>query len=372
MLEVGGDVGAGQGLGTLPAGAGEQAAALGEQGVEVDLGAGVGVAGVGHRPPGVRDVVQAERRRPLAGPVAPQPAVGLEAVPRQQVVTLVGDQVHGVSGTVRDVTSGKPKHRFEITAKVVILAGGSMANPVIWKNSGLPDPHGVVGRHLTNHPGIGITSVFPGCTDIGISVPQGFESSDLRSERMMFETLGMPPEVAAVRMPGWGGTYKDLMSRYHNMAMWGVMVRARGEGYVAKGLGSSPKIVYHLHDDDLRLMARALRLITEVAFEAGAEYVIPGVRGVPKVLRTLKEADALRSHPLLPRDMMMIGNHPLGTMRMGDDPSISVVDANAEAHLVKNLHVMDGSIFPTNLGVNPMWSIMAFADYNANKLLTRY
>lgn len=287
-------------------------------------------------------------------------------------VLVRGDDVRGVTGTIRDPKSGKKKLRFEISAKVVVLAAGVMANPVLWKRSGLPDPHEVVGKHLSNHPGIGITSIFSGGTDIGISVPQGFESSELRSERMMFETLGMPPEVAAVRMPGWGGMYKDLMSRYHNMAMWGVMVRAKGEGRVATGFGSSPRIFYRLHDDDLELMKRALRLVTEVAFEAGAEYVVPGVRGVPKVIRTLKEADQLLSHPLHPTDMMMIGNHPLGTMRMADEPSISVVDANCESHFVKNLHVIDASIFPTNLGVNPMWSIMAFADYNAHKLLQRY
>ena len=34
---------------------------------------------------------------------------------------------------------------------MVVLAGGSVESPRLYRNSGLPDPHDVVGRYLTTH-----------------------------------------------------------------------------------------------------------------------------------------------------------------------------------------------------------------------------
>ena len=53
--------------------------------------------------------------------------------------------------------------------------------------------------------------------------------------------------------------------------------------------------------------------------------------------------------------------HPLGTARAGADPARSVVDPHLEVHGVHGLHVADGSVVPSSLGVNPQITIMALA-----------
>ena len=53
--------------------------------------------------------------------------------------------------------------------------------------------------------------------------------------------------------------------------------------------------------------------------------------------------------------------HQMGTCRMGNDPSRSVVDRYCRAHDVDNLYVIDGSVFPTSSGANPTLTIMANA-----------
>jgi choline dehydrogenase-like flavoprotein len=53
--------------------------------------------------------------------------------------------------------------------------------------------------------------------------------------------------------------------------------------------------------------------------------------------------------------------HQHGTARMGDDPETSVLDKWCRAHDVDNLYVLDGSSFPTSMGVNPSLTIMANA-----------
>ncbi len=53
--------------------------------------------------------------------------------------------------------------------------------------------------------------------------------------------------------------------------------------------------------------------------------------------------------------------HQNGTLRFGDDPTISVLDRNCKAHDLDNLYVVDGSFFPSSSAVNPALTIMANA-----------
>ena len=55
------------------------------------------------------------------------------------------------------------------------------------------------------------------------------------------------------------------------------------------------------------------------------------------------------------------GWHQMGTCRMGDDPVTSVVNGWGRSHDVKNLFIVDGSIFPTAGAVNPTSTIQAMA-----------
>ncbi len=53
--------------------------------------------------------------------------------------------------------------------------------------------------------------------------------------------------------------------------------------------------------------------------------------------------------------------HELGGSRMGNDPGTSVVNANCQAHEVKNLFVADGGPFVSQADKNPTWTILALA-----------
>jgi choline dehydrogenase-like flavoprotein len=62
------------------------------------------------------------------------------------------------------------------------------------------------------------------------------------------------------------------------------------------------------------------------------------------------------------------GWHLLGTARMGEDPKTSVVNHWGRSHDVKNLFIVDGSIFVTSGGVNPTSTIQALALYIADTM----
>jgi choline dehydrogenase-like flavoprotein len=53
--------------------------------------------------------------------------------------------------------------------------------------------------------------------------------------------------------------------------------------------------------------------------------------------------------------------HELGCVQMGSDPKSSVLNANCQAHDVKNLFVADGGPFVSQADKNPTWTILALA-----------
>lgn len=63
--------------------------------------------------------------------------------------------------------------------------------------------------------------------------------------------------------------------------------------------------------------------------------------------------------------------HPLGGCPMSDDPATGVVDDHGKVHGYDGLYVLDGSIVPTSLGVNPSKTIAALAERGAEHLAAR-
>jgi choline dehydrogenase-like flavoprotein len=61
-------------------------------------------------------------------------------------------------------------------------------------------------------------------------------------------------------------------------------------------------------------------------------------------------------------------SHLFGTARMSVRPDDGVIGTDFKVHGSENLYVVDSSLFPTNLGVNPQLSIMALARIAAERM----
>jgi choline dehydrogenase-like flavoprotein len=61
----------------------------------------------------------------------------------------------------------------------------------------------------------------------------------------------------------------------------------------------------------------------------------------------------------------------MGGCAMGRDPDRSVVDARLKMHGMDNIWVVDGSVFPTSLGVNPQETIFGIAHWAAEQIATQ-
>jgi choline dehydrogenase-like flavoprotein len=63
--------------------------------------------------------------------------------------------------------------------------------------------------------------------------------------------------------------------------------------------------------------------------------------------------------------------HEIGVTRMGQDAKTSVVNANCQAHDVKNVFVADGGPFVSQPDKNPTWTILALAWRTSDYILAQ-
>ena len=291
-----------------------------------------------------------------------------------QRVLSEGNRVVGVEGQVVEPITGRPSHRFRVDADIVVLAAGCMATPVLLQHSGnLANRSGEVGRNLQFHPGVAVAGVFPELVNPQFGATQGYQSVAFLEEGFKLETLWAPAPVLAVRTPGSGRELQDRFAEMSRLAVWDAIITAdQSVGTVkARPRSMDPDLRWNLHPDDVETMTRALWILAEIFFAAGAEKIMTGVRGIAEEMFSLEEAEPLRTETFSPNAMATGGNHVFCTTRMHGDPARGVVDELGRCHDLDNLYIADTGIFPQCTSVNPMFTGMALAHRQAAHLLDR-
>jgi choline dehydrogenase-like flavoprotein len=249
----------------------------------------------------------------------------------------------------------------------VVLAASAVQSPCILQRSGI-GPRAHVGAHFRAHPGTGVIGVYEEPVRIWEGATQSYEVDHFRAQAgFKMETVGLPLELAGVRVPGFGAEFARRMAEFPHMAMWGVQVRAEAEGTV-RDAGDRARIAYTPLRGDMELFRRGVRALAELHFAAGATHLYPGVHGGPDILARGDDLSELDRLPLDPRAYGMIAAHVFGTCRMAKEARDGAVDPRFAVHGTQGLWVVDASIFPTNLGVNPQHTIMALAMLAAEQI----
>jgi choline dehydrogenase-like flavoprotein len=280
-------------------------------------------------------------------------------------VTHAGGRATGVVGVARDA-NGEPVAWVRIKAKVVVLSASAVGSAVLALQSGLPDPHAQIGKKLRIHPGAVVAGRFDRVLNSHYGIPQSYECTEHLSfeegsdARVWIVPAFAHPIGTAAALPGFGAAHMSAMRDYGKLAVLTAMVHDETEGRVAIDGDGRPKLTYKMTEADRRQMAKGLVACARLLLAAGAaEVTIPAIP--PVTVKTASELDALDTSFVRPHGVPITAVHPMGTLRMGDDPTTSVVGSNGEHHFVKGLFVADGSLFPTSLGGPPQISIYAFA-----------
>lgn len=269
-------------------------------------------------------------------------------------IDVVGGRARGVRGVLG---SGRA---FTVKADAVVVSAGALMTPVLLRRAGACGSSRALGKNLSIHPASKVMAVFDEPIDMASAIPQGYCVDEFSEEGIMLEGGSTPLDVTALAVPWVGRRYVEVLERFRNLAIFGLMIEDTSRGEVRPGRNGSPFITYLLNERDLRRMARGMSLLAQIFVAAGAARVMPFLPGAPEVW-TMEGARAIADLPLRAMDLEVTAYHALGTCRIGADPETSVCGPDHETHETAALYVVDGSSVPTPLGVNPQMTIMALA-----------
>lgn len=284
-------------------------------------------------------------------------------------VRIEGGRAVGVDGHTLD-GEARRRRRLRVRARRVVVAAGGVHSPALLQASGLGGLDSHVGRGLTLHPGCRVFARFAEPVRGWSGALQSAYSDRLFDRGVLLMSLFVPASVIAAQLPGVGAAHSELAAQVDRIAMFGSMVHDEGGGIVQRNpFGREPLLFYRWSAHDRRAMFLGLKEVAETFFEAGAKEVFLPVLGMGGL-----DADALArlDWDRLPTSRLECASqHPLGSCRMGPTASVSAVDPNGESWDVRELFVVDGSILPSSLGVNPQLTIMAMATRIAWQLRER-
>jgi choline dehydrogenase-like flavoprotein len=263
-------------------------------------------------------------------------------------------------------------------AEIVIIACNGIGTPRLLLNSaserfpnGLANSSGLVGKNLMFHPYALIRGFFDEKTDgyrgphIGTWSQEFYETDTsrgfVRGYTYQF-SRGLGPVATAIT-----GMTDDLIpwGKGHHAAYRRLFDRSAGMVVICEDLPEehntvtldpvlkdsngipAPKLNYTLSENSKRMLDHCVARGVDIMKAAGAHDIVTKA------------------------PMPYAGWHLMGTARMGDDPKRSVVNAWGRSHDVKNLFIVDGSLFVTSGGVNPTATIQALALYVADNIKTR-
>ena len=305
---------------------------------------------------------------------------GVELRTNSRVREILVDEGTGFATGV--LYHGPDGQVHEQRAEMVIMACNGVGTPRLLLNStsklfpeGLANRSGLVGKNLMFHPLTGVAGVFDepmkgheGPMACSILSQEFYESDPSRGFVRgygLHSGRSTTPMTFALGGYGidnpipWGEAHREIMdSQYEYLAGLTVVTEDLPEEHNCVTLDPdmtdsdgipAPKISYRLGDNTRAMLRHGEARACELLLAAGAKKVLG------------KSDDKV---------WWRAGWHQMGTCRMGHDPAKSVVNGWGRSHDVKNLFIVDGSIFVTAGAVNPTSTIQALALYIGDQIKT--
>ncbi|MGC2660176.1 MAG: GMC oxidoreductase [Bryobacteraceae bacterium] len=263
-----------------------------------------------------------------------------------------------------------------IHARNIILSAGALGSPSILLRSGVKNDQ--IGRGIVLHVSMPIMGLF----DRIIDALTGTEASvyvpdKLISDGYAFESMSDQPLYAALMSPGPPMHTFEMVKSYRHLAGFGVMLidTPSPDNRITLDQSGEPIINYVISEPDKVRFRHGVAEAVRMMLLAGAKKVfIPTTEDIlgdgvsPVVLTNPKQADFVeRNLHFIPNRTIVTSAHMQATDKMGSNPANSVVGRDFRVWGTTHLYVVDGSVFPTSIGANPMQSIYTFAKIFADR-----
>jgi hypothetical protein len=239
----------------------------------------------------------------------------------------------------------------------VVVAAGATETPPLLRRSGLGG-HPRLGCNLTLHPAVAVSGRFsePVVAWRGVLQSTAIEQFHERLG-VLVEATSTPPGMGSVVLPGVGAELLEEMRHTDQLATLGAMVADLPAGRVH---GKQRSLLsYSLTPRDALRLVRAIEIMGQVLFAAGATEVLTGLPTWPRVRDTRELAEAVAAAD--PKQMHVAAFHPVGSAAAGADPERFPVAEDGSLRGADRVWVADGSVLPTCPEVNPQVTIMAMS-----------
>jgi len=286
-----------------------------------------------------------------------------------------GRRVEGVEAALLDPETDRPTGvKVTVRSRAVAVCGGAINSPAFLLRSGL-DGQGNVGKRFFLHPVVIMSAVMPDRVEPWSGAPQAAYSRHFidRGPGKVGFILEVPPVmplIAATVFPGEGERHQAILEQ---LPFTQTTIAICEDGVLPDDVGGTVRlrdpterrvsIDYPLRPFHFEAFRTACKEMGRIQFAGGAREV-RSLHSVPvRISRVEDVGGALDRAPWEAGRVRVATAHQMGGCGMGRDPRTSVVDSQLRYHGMDNLFVVDGSVFPTSLGVNPQETIFGIARW---------
>ncbi len=290
-------------------------------------------------------------------PAAFEKGAALVSDARVEKLVFDGDRATGVFARTAEGA-------LDVKARAVVLACGTIETPLMLLDHRLGGRD--VGKHLALHPVLAVAGLYEDEDETYRSALIATYTDAFVGDGYLLElATGAPPSLAPI-VGGFGRHHKEIARGIGKASIAGAIIRDDGSlGRVRRGRGGAKVIDYALDSRTKEKVRRAMRTLLEIAFASGAKKVALPLT-IPFEPTSVDDLGKLDSLALGPADIAFFSYHPQGTARLG-----TVTDFDGAVRGVRDLYVMDASLFPTPVGVNTQEPVMGVATVLARRLAGR-
>ena len=270
-----------------------------------------------------------------------------------------------------------------IHSRTIILCAGALGSPAILLRSGVANDN--IGRGVVLHPSMPVIGKF----DSVINALDGTQASVYVGDRLVgrgyaLESMAAEPEYVGIMSPGTPEHTLSMIQSFRHLAGFGVMLvdTPNPDNRLTLDANGEPVIRYAICSADKVRFREGIKDAIRVMFQGGArevylptlEKVIPSTQAntvesvaITNIRGAETAADSLQ---FVPNETILTSAHMQATNKMGASPSDSVVGRDFHVWGTRNLYVVDGSVFPTSVGANPMQTIYTVGKIFADRAST--
>ncbi|CBL46233.1 Glucose-methanol-choline oxidoreductase [gamma proteobacterium HdN1] len=298
---------------------------------------------------------------------------------RVERLIFAGKKVLGAEIVALDEHHRPTATKLIAKAPQIILAAGAINGPALMLRSKAPDPHKLIGKRTFFHPTTFTFAEFADYIDPYYGAPQSVHSDHYQWQSVTgavgfkLEVPPLHPGLTAVLLMGHGiQHFQDMQKLPHLHSMIALLRDGFNEqsqgGQIELESDGTPIIDYSINDYLWDGVVRSWQAMVEIQFAAGAKAVRVSHVDSPWY-STLEEAKAGIAKLSSRSNSFTAGSaHCMGGLIMGEDQTRSLVNSQGKYHHLDNLHVFDGSVFPTSIGANPQLTIYGMTCKNATAL----